>query len=420
MRDVTVELAKTLKTKQVFNVHYKGKDMGFVGREKYTNGVVRWYPFYVNPNTSKAFPRYTSIRYVECRDNKVPAAGFPRNPSTGYRFTPTNGINNFIKFIDNNSKIKAVVFNKDKTILRSNGILEIKFSDFGMIHYRVKAFYENKRSEENNLSQSLLNKLLPKDYKQPTKIMLFGGHLGSLLNKYSIDSFKPSEDEIELLRSMLLDSGLSSELIVSTKLEIDRVYIEDMLVQFKELMKIKNDSKTLEEKWHKFFKKHTWIFSQIFAFPAIYFDDKVNVGGKDFSGGTDKIIDFLYKNELTDNLAFIEIKTHRTKLVNGTPYRKPDIYSVSKDVSGAMVQVLDQRTKLLQNYHTRKGGSDTKSLNSTCLVVAGSMKMLKVKEKKESFELFRSGNRDVIIVTFDELLKKITTLLAIFTKKPGP
>src|SRR5438874_26162 len=77
---------------------------------------------------------------------------------------------------------------------------------------------------------------------------------------------------------------------------------------------------TPEDQWHKLFVDNPFILTLAFGFPVIAIRDKVSVGGGSFFGTGEKIADFLVKNDLTDNLALIEIKTARTKLL-GRQYR---------------------------------------------------------------------------------------------------
>ncbi|MEM9164079.1 MAG: Shedu anti-phage system protein SduA domain-containing protein, partial [Cyanobacteria bacterium P01_F01_bin.4] len=54
--------------------------------------------------------------------------------------------------------------------------------------------------------------------------------------------------------------------------------------------------------------------------------------------------------------------------------------------------------------------------NPKCIVIMGNAeKELDTKEKKDSFELFRTNLKDVEIVTYDELFKKAETLASLFS-----
>ncbi len=414
MSDTTVILAKELKTKKIYHVYNLRRDTGYVAKEVFTNGEIKFYPFYYDDRERKVQPKYQTIKYIATLNRKIPSSGL-YSEARGYGFTNTQGINNFFRFLDKRGDVQGIVFTDTPTKLK-DGVLELNFKDYSKIHFRAKSHYLSKRAEIDNIIKQTFHELLPDTTPEPNKLVHNAGGIERYLSRYALDYFYITPNEAKMLGDILLSSGLSADSIVSTKNQIEIIYIEEVIKEYKEPLKFKQDSKNLEEKWHRFFKTHTWMFSYIFAFPAVYFGDKVSVGGRNFSGNTDKIVDFLYKNDLTNNLAFIEIKTHKTKLVNDTPYRKPDIYSISSHITGAMVQVLDQKTNLLKSYYHKVGTSEIDSLSSTCIIIAGSIESIKSKAKRDSFELFRSGNKDVIVITFDELLKKITTLLSIFTK----
>lgn len=168
-----------------------------------------------------------------------------------------------------------------------------------------------------------------------------------------------------------------------------------------------------EEFWQQLFQNHTWILSQIFSCPFILIGKKFYCGGKedDDKGGVKG--DLLYKNDLTGNLAFIEIKTPETKIV-GNKYRGDEdgkdnvIFSMSDELTGGINQVLNQR-KIYLNTH---GDNNGKFLhNAKCILVIGKIKNLQSNDEKKSFELYRSFSKEVEIITFDELFGRIQTFL---------
>jgi hypothetical protein len=170
-----------------------------------------------------------------------------------------------------------------------------------------------------------------------------------------------------------------------------------------------------EEFWQQLFQNHTWILSQIFSCPFILIGKKFYCGGKedDDKGGVKG--DLLYKNDLTGNLAFIEIKTPETKIV-GSKYRGDEdgkdnvIFSMSDELTGGINQVLNQR-KIYINTH---GDNNGKFLhNAKCILVIGKIKNLQNNDEKKSFELYRSFSKEVEIITFDELFGRIQTFLSL-------
>jgi hypothetical protein len=202
---------------------------------------------------------------------------------------------------------------------------------------------------------------------------------------------------------------------VTTKEIIDKVYIESVLEEFKELKDQKTLTGKLEERWQDFFKTNGWIFSQFFAYPAVLFKDKAYVGGKTVENINGKIADFLYKNEFSGGVAIIEIKTHKTELMENSAYRGKDVFGISEELGGAINQVLDQRDNLQKEFNALNKEDSFQSFNPECFVVIGNISDLK-KEQIKSFELFRGNSRSVNIITFDELYRRINNLLEIFKK----
>ena len=87
-----------------------------------------------------------------------------------------------------------------------------------------------------------------------------------------------------------------------------------------------------EEFWQKTFAEDQWILSQLFSCPYTVFDQKAYVGGKGISNTGGNVCDFIFKNNLTNNVALVEIKTPCAHIF-GQQYRQT--YSFSADMSGA-------------------------------------------------------------------------------------
>ncbi len=100
-----------------------------------------------------------------------------------------------------------------------------------------------------------------------------------------------------------------------------------------------------------------------FGYPVVKIQDQASIGGRKLSGSGDKITDFLVKNSTTNNTAFFEIKTPQTKLLNKTAYRD-GVYTPSKEVSGAVNQVLDQKYKFQKEISNLKDNSGIYDIES--------------------------------------------------------
>ena len=219
----------------------------------------------------------------------------------------------------------------------------------------------------------------------------------------------------------LTEDFFTTETLLKTKETVDATYIDDVIKEYESLMKQQSETKPLEKKWQAFLEKHSWIFYYIFSFPIILLDDEAYVGGKNLSNKDGKVTDFIVKNNLTDNVAFIEIKTHKTALLKkGTPYRGTDVFAMSSDLSGGVTQVLNQRDNFQKHFATHKMNSNEafETFNSKCVVLMSSLSNLD-KKQIPSFELFRSNSKDVEILTFDELLDRFKNIKNLMAGKTG-
>jgi hypothetical protein len=83
---------------------------------------------------------------------------------------------------------------------------------------------------------------------------------------------------------------------------------------------------------------------------------------------------------------------------------------MSEDLSGGINQCLDQKDNFLKEF-----GKEFKPSDPKCILVIGMRNKLKTEQIK-CFELIRGNQKNVDIVTFDELENKIAGLLKVLTK----
>ncbi|MCP3659105.1 MAG: DUF4263 domain-containing protein [Bacteroidetes bacterium] len=131
------------------------------------------------------------------------------------------------------------------------------------------------------------------------------------------------------------------------------------------------------------FKDEVWIISQIFSQPFIFIKDQFYCGGKRGNNKGGVNTDFLYQNKYTDNVAFIEIKTPKTK-ITGKPYRgnknndtdnntdNNTVYSIHEELTGGINQVLNQRKMFLMKKNTLEE-NNRKVFNSKCILILGTL-----------------------------------------------
>jgi len=226
----------------------------------------------------------------------------------------------------------------------------------------------------------------------------------------SIDEYTVTvifNNEYKILLAIERSIELIKKIINNTRDKIDRV------VNFKMVLNVwnKNKKNKDEKYWQNIINRNSWIISQALSLPEIFFIDEAYLGGKSLNDNKGKYIDFIYQNILSRNLTLIEIKTPETKLLNKKKYR--DTYSVSSELSGSIIQLLDYKENFYKNYYSLKANSeqDFELFSPKLLLIVGNLENLITKEEKYSFDIFRRELRTIQIITFDELFKKIELII---------
>lgn len=167
-----------------------------------------------------------------------------------------------------------------------------------------------------------------------------------------------------------------------------------------------------EEFWQTLFQKCPSVLSQLFPRTMLQLGAKCYVGGKTITNKGGNIVDFIYANKHTGNVALIEIKTPVTTLL-GKQYRA-NSYSMSDDLTGSLVQVLNYKDQLLKEFYKLCDGAEAAftAFNPKCAIICGSIEDELIDPiKTKSFELFRNGFHDVEIITYDEVLSKTKDII---------
>ena len=171
-----------------------------------------------------------------------------------------------------------------------------------------------------------------------------------------------------------------------------------------------------EEFWQQSLTENSFVLEHLYTWPTTIVKGKAYVGGKSVFNSGGNIVDFLVKNQLTQNAALIEIKTPTTELV-GPPYRQT--YNTSSELSGSIMQVLNYKHSLQENYLelTRGMGDLFDSFNPQCAVIIGNASIdLSEKAKVKAFELYRAQLQGVNVFTFDELFGKTRALIDVLER----
>lgn len=175
-----------------------------------------------------------------------------------------------------------------------------------------------------------------------------------------------------------------------------------------------------EQFWQQTFSEHSFVLSQLLAYPVVVIRGKAYVGGKRADNAHGNLADFLGRVNSSGAAVLTEIKTPNTPLL-AREYRQ-DVFPPSFDVIGAVSQVLDYRETLMLDMHSvfQGQGFDITPCEPKCVVIAGSAQRdLIAENKKRSFERFRERLTGVTLLTFDEVFDRVSALISLL-EDTGP
>jgi Domain of unknown function (DUF4263) len=168
-----------------------------------------------------------------------------------------------------------------------------------------------------------------------------------------------------------------------------------------------NQSNNDEAHWQELLEDRAYILSQALSFPLVIIRNKPYLGGKKLDNKGGKYSDFLAANALTRSAVIVEIKTPLTPLLSGG-YRD-DVYPFSDELSGAIAQVLQQRRTFLNETQLHR---EISTAGICCVVLAGNIqRQLPDATMRENFDLQRESLHGVIVLSYDELFRKIEDLI---------
>jgi hypothetical protein len=413
------KIEKDLATKKVFYYHDTENKIKQISSEifKKNDQIIHYPRGFEGGNKYKTIEKFIYKGFK----GKLPV-GVVKSVNFGWGFTKT--LNPFAYYVNDNYTIKEVIITKAGKVEldESNKKLFLNEKSLETLLNAFRDIFKKNKEEVNFVLKLKLHSLFPKVVAKPEKTYISNA-LATSLSSWgnSIDEFSDADKNAikDLFEKLSIGTDfLTKDALAKTKEIVDNKYIQQTLKKYKELMALKTGGESLEKQWQEFLKDNSWIFSSIFAQPVILYQREAYVGGKTIDNKNGKFNDFLIKNSLSDNVSFLEIKTHKTKLLEKSTYRGSDVFSVGKDLTGSINQVLNQRDNFQKEFWALKGKSKTtvETFNSKCVVLVGTLNKL-TEEQKYSFELYRSNSRDVEILTFDELKTKIESLQKVMKRK---
>lgn len=323
------QLSREILKKQNILIHYP---IGYNGGSKYKNLV--------------------KIEFHNC-NGQVPV-GLIKSYKKGYGFT--RNLKLFANYLDNELKLKCLILDRvgNNNIDLPKGEMRLNELSYLRINKTFSDLAKKTTQEQELTTKISLNNLFPKNIAKPVKKYTANALSAALANwGNDIDEF--SQKDKETIKELFEKLSLKTNFLNTTKLNSTKEYIDNKILtasikEFEDLLNSGLTVKRLEKKWQAYLKTNSWIFSSIFAQPIILFKDEAYVGGKDIDNTNGKFSDYLMKNKLSDNVTFLEIKTHKTDLLNAKAYRGNDVFSVTDELSGCVNQVLNQRDNFQKEY----------------------------------------------------------------------
>lgn len=190
----------------------------------------------------------------------------------------------------------------------------------------------------------------------------------------------------------------------------DLSYLTILTAEFEKKLNEKNTEST----YQSFFEENPLLLTMFAGSPYVQFKNQAYVGGKSFDNSNGQYPDFLHKHKITNNTFIVEIKTPQTSLLEKKPYRNTGVYSTSKDLSGAVSQLLTQKYQLETDIASLIKNSEDREVeayNVQGLIIIGKLSDLEEQTMKRSFELYRNNQKNLRIITYDECLEQLKSFI---------
>jgi hypothetical protein len=232
------------------------------------------------------------------------------------------------------------------------------------------------------------------------------------------------QDNQELFAEVL-KSEITKQDVVAVGYRKRQLQIFERLLndqQYFEEIKIRKAS-SAEAVWQQYFEKNPWIFGYGLSYIALsgLTDKKLEqvVHGHTVSAHGKRVDALLRTRGVISSLCFVEIKTHRTDLLQKQPYRS-GCWAASDELTGGIAQVQGSvalatdsiRTKLaIDDDLGNPTGEEAFNYLPKSFLVIGTLNEFVgdhgvSQERYRSFELFRRNTANPEVVTFDELYER--------------
>ena len=293
--------------------------------------------------------------------------------------------------------------------VEEGGIFEVSAADMVELVKAINRVDGTTRTAANTVNETTTYNAVADILGVPRRAMKYGrSALRKVLTAVGNDERPLSDGEQDELVGTLTRNASSilkrePGVIEGLASGIEMARVRDILDNLRRMM-----AEGLPERtWQEFLAANPFILSMVFGRPIVKVGDQASVGTRTIKGSGGRIADFLVRNSLTNNAALVEIKTPAAKLLQARAYRN-SVYVPSGELVGAINQVLDQKSRFEQEIAAIRNQNRSLELEAHhvhACVLAGTMPV--GEDRVRSFELFRHNLKDVVVVTFDELVAKV-------------
>lgn len=402
---------RDLETKEVFFYKDEKEGIDVLSREVFKKKPLEiHYPF-----GRDGQQKYRYIHSIEFQDISPKIInGIYKAVNFGLGFT--RNLSPVVYRLEKYPAIKKIIISPKLKSKITRTVATFNTDDLESVFQTIKPLKEVQSEELRRVSNNALSDVYPEKIKRNAKAYN-KGELSLFLKEKKITPDKLSDSDVSKLIDIIPEHIKEEKIVYQAEEKINFIKLQKVKDDFRKIVEQKTDTDKLEEKCQVFFKENHWILSNILSMPVVLLGGKIHVGGKDIHNKGGRVADFLYQNKLTKNVFIVEIKTPLKNLIDTTtPYRKPDVFSIGKEVTGGLVQALDQKDNLQKEFYILAKNGEFQSFNPKVVLIVGNLKKLNKKQIK-SFELFRSNIKDVEVITYDELLKRTELILGEFVSE---
>jgi len=270
------------------------------------------------------------------------------------------------------------------------------------------------------------------NYLRDVQTMRFGSNRYQRLNDEDIEHIELTTDQAtnfiqknQDLFANIIQSKITSKDITAYGYRKKQLEYFEKLLHDESYFNTILDKKRLKKEavWQRFFEKNPWIFGYGlgYVFLSGLDDKKLEQVVKGYNLNSDgKRMDAVMKTRgMISNLCFVEIKTHLTSLLEGTPYRSGS-FAPSNELSGAVSQVqnsvagavnsLSEKISIKDKLGNPTGENIYNYKTKSFLVIGNLNEFITEngvnEDKLRSFELYRKNIISPEIITFDELYER--------------